>query len=84
MDDVAHLDRKICTGPRRGEDDTDDAYMAVHVLTYEAGHVRGEANEAATECWAVQNSARVAEALGASCRQSERRAQWYLALSSLG
>lgn len=79
MDDVAHLDRKICTAAASWpEDDTDDAYTAVHVLTHEAGHVRGEANEAATECWAVQNSARVAEALGASRPRSERRAQWYL------
>ena len=50
MDDVAHLDRKICTAAASWpEDDTDDAYTAVHVLTHEAGHVRGEADTAATE-----------------------------------
>ncbi len=78
MDDVAHLDRNICSAVASWPgDDTDDAYIAVHVLTHEAGHVRGETNEAATECWAMQHSAEVAEALGASPRQAARRAQWY-------
>lgn len=78
MDDVAHLDRNICEAAGSWpDDDTDDAYIAVHVLTHEAGHVRGERNEAATECWAMAHSAAVAEALGASPQQAERRAQWY-------
>ncbi len=78
MDDVAHLDRKICSAAGSWpENDTDEAFIAVHVLTHEAGHVRGERNEAATECWAMAHSAAVAEALGASPQQAERRAQWY-------
>jgi len=78
MEDVAHLDRNICAAANSWpDDDTDDAYIAVHVLTHEAGHVRGERNEAATECWAMAHSAAVAEALGASSQQAERRAQWY-------
>lgn len=78
MQDVAHLDRNICRAADSWpDDDTDDAYIAVHVLTHEAGHVRGELNEAATECWAMDHSAEVAEALGASRQQAERRAAWY-------
>lgn len=78
LDDVAHLDRKVCRAADGWpEEDTDDAFIAVHVLTHEAGHVRGGANEAATECWATQHSAAVAEALGSSKAQAERRALWY-------
>jgi len=78
MDEVAHLDRKVCSAAGSWpDDDTDDAFIGVHVLTHEAGHVRGERNEAATECWATQHSAAVAEALGASKAQAERRARWY-------
>lgn len=78
MEDVARLDRNICSAAGSWpDDDTDDAYIAVHVLTHEAGHVLGETNEAATECWAMQHSAEVAEELGASRQQAERRAQWY-------
>lgn len=78
MDDVAHLDRKVCAAAASWpEDDTDDAFVAVHVLTHEAGHVRGERDEAATECWAMEHSAAVAEALGASPAQAKRRAEWY-------
>lgn len=78
MDDVAHLARGTCAAADSWpDDDTDDAFIAVHVLTHEAGHVRGERNEAATECWATQHSAAVAEALGASRSQAERRALWY-------
>lgn len=78
LEDVARLDRNICAAAGSWpDDDTDDAFIAVHVLTHEAGHVRGETNEAATECWAMQHSAEVAEALGASPQQAEERAQWY-------
>lgn len=78
MSDVARLNRATCAAADSWpEVDSDDAFIAVHVLTHEAGHVRGERNEAATECWAMQHSARVAEALGASRRQAERRARWY-------
>lgn len=78
MDDVAHLDRKVCRAADAWpEDDTDDSFIAVHVLTHEAGHIRGERNEAATECWATQHSAAVGEALGASRAQADRRARWY-------
>lgn len=78
LEDVARLNRRMCAAANSWPDeDSDDAYIAVHVLTHEAGHVRGERNEAATECWAMRNSALVAQELGASRQQAERRARWY-------
>jgi hypothetical protein len=40
--------------------------VAVHVLTHESMHMRGETNEAAAECQAMQRDARTARDLGAS------------------
>ncbi len=78
LDNVAHLSRHMCASAGAWPDeDSDDAYVAVHVLTHEAGHVRGEKDEAATECWAMHHSALVAQELGATRQQAERRATWY-------
>lgn len=49
-----------------GRSPTPDQVVAVHVLTHEAMHMRGETDEAATECEAVQRDAGMARVLGAS------------------
>ena len=43
-----------------------DEMVAVHVLTHESMHMRGETDEAVAECEAVQRDALTAELLGAS------------------
>lgn len=43
-----------------------DQVVAVHVLTHEAMHMRGETQESAAECQAMQRDAAMARALGAS------------------
>jgi hypothetical protein len=43
-----------------------DEVVAVHVLTHEAMHMRGERSEEVAECQAVQRDALTAHALGAS------------------
>lgn len=47
-----------------------DAAIAVHVLTHEAMHLRGEGIEGVAECQAVQRDAVTAERLGASPAQA--------------
>ncbi len=51
--------------------------VAVHVLTHEAMHMRGETNEAVTECEAIQRDALTARMLGASERQAAGIARIY-------
>lgn len=51
--------------------------IAVHVLTHEAMHMRGQTNEAVTECQAMQRDAATARMLGASQRQAEGLARIY-------
>jgi hypothetical protein len=51
-------------------DPTLEQVRAVHVLTHEAVHVKGERSEAVTECTAMQWDARTAELLGASEQQA--------------
>ncbi|MCW2587227.1 MAG: hypothetical protein JWN55_2743 [Frankiales bacterium] len=51
--------------------------VAVHVLTHEAMHLRGETNEAWAECEAVQRDALTASLLGASPEQAMALAQRY-------
>src|SRR5918992_816510 len=47
-------------------DPTTAQVIAVHVLTHEAVHMSGVADEAVTECLAVQHDAMAAQLLGAS------------------
>lgn len=54
-----------------------DEVVAVHVLTHEAMHMRGGANEAKAECQAVQRDRATAMLLGATARQAESLAQTY-------
>ena len=56
---------------------TEEQVVAVHVLTHEAMHMRGETNEAVTECEALQRDARTAVLLGASTQQARRLARTY-------
>ncbi len=51
--------------------------VAVHVLTHESVHLTGEHSEAVTECVAMQDDARTAEALGATPAQARALALEY-------
>ncbi len=52
--------------------------VAVHVLTHESMHMRGESSEAVAECEAVQRDALTARLLGASSAAASRLARSYL------
>ena len=54
-----------------------DEVIAVHVLTHESMHMRGETSEAVAECEAVQYDQAMAAALGATPRQARRLAVRY-------
>jgi hypothetical protein len=54
-----------------------DAVIAVHVLTHEAMHMRGETNEARAECQAVQRDRTTSELLGATPEQALALARTY-------
>ena len=56
---------------------TYDQLVAVHVLTHEAMHMAGLADEAEAECAAVQRDARMAELLGASPGDAALLAETY-------
>jgi hypothetical protein len=53
--------------------------IAVHVLTHEAMHLRGETNEAVAECEALQRDSTTAALLGASAAQATALARRYWA-----
>ncbi|HVT64018.1 MAG TPA: hypothetical protein VHD81_02575 [Mycobacteriales bacterium] len=54
--------------------------IAVHVLTHESMHMRGETNEAVTECEAMQRDAETAQLLGATPQEglALARAYWLI------
>jgi hypothetical protein len=54
--------------------------IAVHVLTHESMHMRGETNEATTECEAMQRDAETAQLLGATPQEglALARAYWLI------
>ncbi|MGZ6792400.1 MAG: hypothetical protein ACXVFV_05560 [Mycobacteriales bacterium] len=54
-----------------------DEVVAVHVLTHEAMHMRGQTGEALAECEAVQRDARTARLLGATPAQADDLARRY-------
>jgi hypothetical protein len=54
-----------------------DEMVAVHVLTHESMHMRGETSEAVAECEAVQRDEITAEAFGATPDQARALAQRY-------
>ena len=51
--------------------------LAVHVLTHESMHMRGETNEAIAECEAMQRDAQTATLLGATPQQARHLARSY-------
>lgn len=51
--------------------------IAVHVLTHESMHMRGETNEAVAECEAMQRDAETAQLLGASPQEGLALARAY-------
>ena len=76
------LKREPCRALRRylGSDKarpSQEQVVAVHVLTHEAMHMRGETSEAVAECQAVQRDARTAVMLGASAEQGRALAVAY-------
>lgn len=54
-----------------------DEVVAVHVVTHEAMHMRGEPSEAASECQAVQRDAQTARLLGATPSQAAALSRRY-------
>ncbi len=56
---------------------TEQQVVAVHVLTHEAMHVKGERSEAVAECMAMQADARTVVLLGATRAQATALAQRY-------
>jgi hypothetical protein len=54
-----------------------DTVLAVHVLTHEAMHMRGERSEAVAECQAVQRDRLTARALGATEAEAAALATLY-------
>jgi len=80
--DIAHLQYEACENLRdwlRSPkiDPTRDQVIAVHVLAHEAWHLRGELNEAITECSSLQRTAAVAQSLGATPDRAQRLAEAY-------
>jgi hypothetical protein len=58
---------------------TPDQIDAVHVVAHEAFHIAGVHSEADTECYSVQRTAWVAQALGATAQQAADLARAYWA-----
>lgn len=56
---------------------TRDEIIAVHVLTHESMHMRGQLNEATAECEAVQRDEQTASMLGATAPQARLLARLY-------
>jgi hypothetical protein len=87
--DYADLAPQTCKALRRLERvdftciDRDDcgyeefkAGWAAHTLAHEAFHLRGFQDEGITECYALQNTAFVAERLGVPTEQAEKLQTW--------
>jgi hypothetical protein len=53
-----------------------DAAWAAHALAHEAFHLRGYADEGVAECYAMQNTAFVAERLGVATEVARRLQRW--------
>ena len=52
------------------------AAWAAHTLAHEAFHLRGFEDEGVTECYALQNTAFVAERLGVATKQAQELQAW--------
>ena len=62
---------------RHGRHPSLDEIVAVHVLTHESMHMRGETDEAVTECEAVQRDDQTAQLLGATPLEARQLAVTY-------
>jgi hypothetical protein len=78
---LRRLDRVDFGCLERGDCGYDEfkAGWAAHTLAHEAFHLRGYQDEGVTECYAMQNTAFVAERLGVSTRQAELLQAWVYA-----
>jgi hypothetical protein len=78
---LPHLDRVDFTCLERGDCGFSqfDAAWAAHTLAHEAFHLRGFQDEGVTECYALQNTAFVAERLGVSAERAEQLQAWIYA-----
>jgi hypothetical protein len=68
--DFSCIDRGDC------DFDTFKSAWAAHTLAHEAFHLRGFQDEGVTECYALQNTAFVAERLGVSTQDAQRVQAW--------
>ncbi|MDX6401557.1 MAG: hypothetical protein QOF27_2163 [Gaiellaceae bacterium] len=75
---LRHLDRVDFGCLERGDCGLSQfaAGWAAHTLAHEAFHLRGFQDEGVTECYALQNTAYVAERLGVPTRQAEVIQAW--------
>ncbi len=73
--DPCRLLRSYLSGHRANP--SEDMTIAVHVLTHEAMHMRGETSEAKAECEAVQRDESTAVLLGATALQARDLARAY-------
>jgi hypothetical protein len=71
--DFSCLDRDVCRYKEF------DAGWAAHTLAHEAFHLRGFQDEGVTECYALQNTAFVAERLGVSTSSARKLQAWVYA-----
>jgi len=71
---LRHLDRVDFTCLARGDCGFSQfqAAWAAHTLAHESFHLRGFSDEGVTECYALQNTAFVAEQLGVATEQARR------------
>jgi hypothetical protein len=75
---LRHIDRVDFTCLERGECRYREfkAAWAAHTLAHEAFHLRGFQDEGVTECFALQNTAFVAERLGVPTTQARNLQAW--------
>jgi hypothetical protein len=75
---LRHLDRVDFTCIDRGDCKYAQfkAAWAAHTLAHESFHLRGFLSEAITECYALQNTALVAERLGVPTEQARKVQEW--------
>jgi hypothetical protein len=76
--ELRHLDRVDFTCIGRGTCGFKqfDAAWAAHTLAHESFHLRGFQDEGVTECYALQNTAFVAERLGVPTDEAEQLQAW--------
>lgn len=56
---------------------TREGIISVHIFAHEAMHIRGEHNEAKTECQAIQRYARAAQLLGLDAKTAKQNGMTY-------